>query len=108
MNSEHLERLRTIADGAPFTGNDVESLKAVLAERDELAAFKKTMSDLVTVIYFNEDGDLPLVKTIGTDLFLDRLKADYYGENPEFAKGREIDGACFHGLVVLKGGFIQP
>lgn len=68
------------------------------------------MSELITIIRFNEDGDLPSVEQMTKDEFLDRLNEDYYGDEPEFAEPRfrKIDTGSFTGIVVIDGPIIKP
>lgn len=65
--------------------------------------------DSVVVLYFNEDGDPPSVEPMSKDELRKRLKEDYWGSRPVFAKpGKDINTADFAGLVIIEGKVIQP
>lgn len=61
----------------------------------------------ITVISFNEDGDIPSIDTMSEEKFLQQLEEHYWGEDPKFAD-KDTDTSCFVGILVIKGEIVQP
>lgn len=62
----------------------------------------------VIVICCDEDGDISF-EHVPKNVFLDRLKEQYYGEKPTFANpGSNPDLSKFVGLIVIQGDVCVP
>ncbi len=69
------------------------------------------MADTVVVIYCDEDGDLPRVRQMSKEKFLERLNDDWKDtiQRPNFAEPTdEIDTSRFAGYIVIEGKIVKP
>ena len=65
-------------------------------------------NDTITVVRYNEDGDLPSVEQMTKAELRSRLAEDYYGPGVKFYNPNTDSPDTFVGLVVVGGHIIEP